>query len=46
MDSSGSGYGHVVGSWEHGNETPGSIKDREFLDLLTAYQFLMEYLDL
>ena len=26
QDSSGSGYGHVVGCCEHGNEPLGSIK--------------------
>jgi hypothetical protein len=31
-DSSGSALGLVAGSCAHGNETLGSIKDREFLD--------------
>jgi hypothetical protein len=31
LDSSGSGYGPVVGSCEHGNEPLGSIKGGEFL---------------
>jgi hypothetical protein len=31
-DSSGSGYGPVVGASEHTNEPSASIKDREFLD--------------
>jgi hypothetical protein len=28
----------VVGSCEHGNEPPGSIKGGEFLDYLSNYQ--------
>jgi hypothetical protein len=32
LDSSGSGYGPMAGSCEHGNEHFGSIKDGEFLD--------------
>jgi hypothetical protein len=32
LDSSGSGYGQVVGSYEHGNEPSGSIKGGEFFD--------------
>jgi hypothetical protein len=32
LDSSGSGYGMMVGSCEHGNEPIGSIKSREFCD--------------
>jgi hypothetical protein len=32
LDSSGSGYGLVAGSFEDGNEPSGSIKCREFLD--------------
>jgi hypothetical protein len=28
------------GSYEHGNECPGSIKDGKFLDQLSDYQFL------
>jgi hypothetical protein len=32
MDSSGSGWGLVLGSCEHGNEPLGSIKGREFLE--------------
>jgi hypothetical protein len=34
LDSSGSGYGPVVGSGEHGNEPSDSITDKEFLDYL------------
>jgi hypothetical protein len=30
-------HSSVVGSCEHGNETLGSIKGREFLDLLCDY---------
>jgi hypothetical protein len=36
-DSSGSGQGPVVGSYEHGNETSGSIKGGTFLDKLSDY---------
>jgi hypothetical protein len=32
LDSSGSGWGSVAGSCEHGNEPSGSIKDEKFLD--------------
>jgi len=32
LDSSGSGWGTLVGSCEHGNESLGSIKGREFPD--------------
>jgi hypothetical protein len=32
MDASGSGYGPVTGSCEHGNEPSGSTKGGEFLD--------------
>jgi hypothetical protein len=32
MDASGSGYGPVAGSCEHGNEPSGSMKGREFFD--------------
>jgi len=32
LDSSGSGWGPVVGSSEHGNEPVGSMKGGEFLD--------------
>jgi hypothetical protein len=32
LDSSGSEWGPVAGSCEHGNEPSGSIKGREFLD--------------
>jgi hypothetical protein len=31
-DSSGSGWGHMVGICEHSNESLGSIKCRKFLD--------------
>jgi hypothetical protein len=31
VNSSGSEYGAVVGSCEHGNETSGSIKGAKFL---------------
>jgi hypothetical protein len=37
LDSSGSGYGPVAGSCEHGNEPSGSIKVGEFLDYLNFY---------
>jgi hypothetical protein len=30
LDSAGSGYGPVAGSYEHGNEPSGSIKGEEF----------------
>jgi hypothetical protein len=32
LDSSGSGYGPVAGSGEHGNEPLGSVKGKELLD--------------
>jgi hypothetical protein len=32
MFSSGSGQGLVANSYEHGNETSGSIRGREFFD--------------
>jgi hypothetical protein len=32
LDSSGSVYGPVAGSYEHVNEISGLIKDRELLD--------------
>jgi hypothetical protein len=32
LDPSGSGYGHVAGFCEGGNQPSGSIKDGEFLD--------------
>jgi hypothetical protein len=32
LDSSGSGYGPVAGSFEHGNEPSGSLKGEGFLD--------------
>jgi len=34
LDCCDSGYGHVTGSCECGNEPSGSIKWKEFLDLL------------
>jgi len=34
VDETGSGYGQVAGTCECGNEPSGSIKCREFLDLL------------
>jgi hypothetical protein len=37
VDSSGSGYGPVAGSCEHGNELLGPIKGNDFLDLLCDY---------
>jgi hypothetical protein len=30
MDTAGSGYGRVVGSWELDDETSGSLKGEEF----------------
>jgi hypothetical protein len=35
LDSSGSGYGPMAASCEHGNEPLGSIKSGEFLDWLS-----------
>jgi len=35
VDSSGSGYGQVVGFCDNGNETSGPIKCRELLDQLS-----------
>jgi hypothetical protein len=32
MGSSGSGLNVIASSCEHGNETSGSVKGREFLD--------------
>jgi hypothetical protein len=37
LDASGSGYGPVAGSCEHGYETLGSIKGEEFLDYQSNY---------
>jgi hypothetical protein len=37
MDSSGSGLGPLVGSYEHGNESSVSIKGKRFLDQLSDY---------
>jgi hypothetical protein len=37
LDSSGSEQRPLAGSCEHGNEPSGSIKDREFLDLLNDF---------
>jgi len=34
MDWSGSGYGHVAGSYKYGNEPSGSTKRGKFLDYL------------
>jgi len=42
MDATGSGQGQVAGSWEHGNELPGSIKGGEFLGYLSYCQRLKE----
>jgi hypothetical protein len=39
MESTGSGYGLIVGPFKHGNE-PGSIKVLEFLDSLNNHQLL------
>jgi hypothetical protein len=36
LDSSGSGGAAVAGSFGHGNETSGFIKDRESLDKLSV----------
>jgi hypothetical protein len=36
-DSSGSEYEPVVDTCEHANETPGSIKGREFLGQVSDY---------
>jgi hypothetical protein len=35
----------MPGCYEHGNEPPGFIKGREFLDQSSDYQFLKEDLD-
>jgi len=32
LDSSGSGFEPVVGSFEHGNESLGSTRGRQFID--------------
>jgi hypothetical protein len=40
--SAGSEYGPVTGFCEHGNEPSGSIKDGEFLDLLSDHQLLKD----
>jgi hypothetical protein len=40
LDSSGSGHGPMVGSCEHGNELPSSIKGGEFLDQLSDNKLL------
>jgi len=31
LDSSGSGYGQVAGSFEHSNEATGSVEGEKFL---------------
>jgi hypothetical protein len=40
LDSSGSGWVPVTGSFEHDDELLGSIKGGEFLDQLSNYQLL------
>jgi hypothetical protein len=40
LNLSGSGYGPVKGSSEHGNETSGSVKCREILEQLRNWRFL------
>jgi hypothetical protein len=42
VDSSGSGYGPVADSCEHGNEPFGSTEGGEFLEKLSTYQLLKE----
>jgi hypothetical protein len=42
MDSSGSGYGPLVGSCGHGNEPSGSITGEEFLVQLSHYQLFKD----
>jgi hypothetical protein len=41
LDSFGSRYGPVIGSWEHGDEPSGSIKGGERLEYLSDYQLVM-----
>jgi hypothetical protein len=41
---SGSGLGPVMGSCEHGNESTGSIKAREFLDHHSDYKVIKNLL--
>jgi hypothetical protein len=40
LDRSGSGYGPVEGSCEHGNEPSGSIKCRKVLEWLYNWKLL------
>jgi hypothetical protein len=42
MDASGSGYGPVASSREHGNELSGSVKCGHFLDWLNGYQIFKD----
>jgi hypothetical protein len=37
VDLSGAGYGPVVGSCDHDNESSGLIQDKEFIDQLGDY---------
>jgi hypothetical protein len=41
QDESGSGYGPLAGSCEHGNEFLGSVKCGEFLEYLLASQGIL-----
>lgn len=42
LDSSGSRYSVVAGSYEEGNETCGFIKDGELIEQLNYYHLLMK----
>jgi hypothetical protein len=42
-DSSGTGQGSVLDSYENDNEPAGSVKDGEFLLQLSDYQLLKNY---
>jgi hypothetical protein len=40
LDSSDSGYGPVLGTYEHDDEPSGSLKGGEFLEHLNGYQLI------
>jgi hypothetical protein len=40
LDSTGPGYGLILGSCKHDNESSSSIKDSKFLDQLGDFSFL------
>jgi hypothetical protein len=42
LNSTGSGYGQIVGFYQHDNEPLGSIKGVKFLGQLSDYQHLKD----